>query len=152
MNMKLSIETLQGVAHTGATMEKFVRLYYTDCKHLFHCSLQRYFDLIKNLPYIADPHGIEFVSRPALTLTNKTLFRDCDDKAVLIGCYLYHKNIPFRFIAVSEKPTKELHHTLVEVQTEPKAYIDATYSKNRLFKLNKPFTRKDYISGVIKKG
>lgn len=91
-----------------------------------------YYRYVCDLPYIKDPDGVEFVSRPALTLNPFfPVARDCDDKAVLLACWWSGNGGKKRFVASSTKPNKKLHH--VFLQLENGIYIDGTYSKNKNF-------------------
>ena len=58
--------------------------------------------------------------------------RTCKDKAIIIGSWLYRKDIPFRFVACSYKPEDEIHHVIVQTQN-PKMFIDATYPEEDSF-------------------
>lgn len=139
---------LGSVKQTGAEMERLVRSYSNDVAQLAHLPLNRFFDLVKNLKYIPDPQGREFVSRPAESMRPDAMHRDCDDKAIIIGAYLYLKHIPFRFVAVANGDVP-LHHVLVQAKINNRArIIDATYRWNRLFHF-KPIKKFHPITGWI---
>lgn len=122
---------LRDLAHTGSLMEEMVRKYNQDIPVEFVCwSLVDFFDLVKALPYIPDPKGTESVQRPKFTLDpNWEGSRDCDDKAIVIGAWLYRRFIPFRFLAVAYEPGAVVSHAVVECHPpDAKAFIvDATY-------------------------
>ena len=110
-----------------------------------------YYRMIANLPYVADPKGKETLSRPKYTLDPDYEPRDCDDKAILLGAWLYANRVPFRFIAVSGHKSKKLHHVFVQLDWCGKSvHADATYSKNTLGYV-KDWTKIVDISGLIEK-
>jgi hypothetical protein len=150
---KLKLKRLRNVEQTGAEMERLVRTYSCDVADLDNLNIFKMFRYVANLKYIADPMGIELVQRPKFVRSKKARFRDCDDKSILLGAWLYRRKIPFRFIAVSTKPNKKLHHVLIECRFKngSKKYLDATYPQNKIFQ-HKPFTNRQYISGWIKQG
>lgn len=145
---------LGNVSETGAAMARLVRNYWHDIGPLSKMPFGKYFDLVRRLPYVADPVGIETISRPAHSLNPRHTPRDCDDKAVLIGAWLYANYIPFRFVAVSRRADTDLHHTFCTALIFGKAaQVDATYSKNFLGE-NVPYAKTVFISGLVyrKKG
>ena len=135
----LTVRPLHSVNQTGSEMERLVRTYHADIDHLVHLPLKSFYDLTKRLPYKPDPKFQEFVQRPSFTLSGQARHRDCDDKAVLMGAYLYKNNVPFRFVAVSHRKDRPLHHVLLQANIGGKnKIIDPTYPKNRLFHFAKP--------------
>jgi hypothetical protein len=52
-------------------------------------------------------------------------FRTCKDKAIILGCWLYRHDVPFRFIACSSRPTDEVNHCILQLQDGK--FIDANY-------------------------
>jgi len=59
---------------------------------------------------------------------DKAPFRTCKDKAIMLGCWLYRKGIPFRIVACSYKPKDEIHHCILQLQDGE--FIDATYPED----------------------
>ena len=148
--MQITKKPLKSVFQTGEQMKRLCCEYYKDISCFNFMTLGQYFNFVKDLPYLADPKNIEFLSRPGASLLGSAKYRDCDDKAILIGSYLILKKIPFRFIAVSTNPAKKIHHVLVEAQIKNcRLFIDATYPKNKLFEL-KRYTKKLPITDWIK--
>jgi len=132
-------------------MARLVRMYWRDIGNLSKMPFGKYFDLVRRLPYIPDPVGVETISRPAHSLNPSHSPRDCDDKAVLIGAWLYANGIPFRFVATSKGPDTELHHTFcVALVFGKAAQVDATYKKNFLGEFV-PYSKNVFISDVISK-
>lgn len=153
----LRVNTLGSIHDTGREMARMVTAYYTDLARYQSSSLKDYFDIVKNLRYRRDPNGIEFVTRPKIAFNPLLRFRDCDDKSVLIGSFLYLKKIPFRFLAVSNQiPTRpgqepKIHHVLVQaIINGRRRIIDATYPKNKLFHF-KPITKAVAITPFIQR-
>lgn len=103
--------------------------------------LPSFFDGVRKIPYQRDQKGRETVARPALLLREFPAL-DCKKKAILMGTFLAAKKIPFRFIAVSESPTKKFHHVFVLARVAGKwRPVDATYSKYKLFEKKPRVTR-----------
>ena len=132
---QLSIKRLRSVNQTGYQMARLVKDYWTDVLFFSNTPLIKFFNLVKRLKYIPDARGIEIIHRPKHVLNPKAKYRDCDDKAILLGAYLYMKKIPFRFIAVSNRPDKTIHHVLIQAKVYNKSrLLDGTYPKNKIFK------------------
>lgn len=130
--MILTTDILKNVYQTGEQMRRLVENYYSDLGEWLAVPFLAYYRYVCDLPYIKDPDGVEFVSRPALTLNPFfPVARDCDDKAVLLACWWSGNGGKKRFVASSTKPNKKLHH--VFLQLENGIYIDGTYSKNKNF-------------------
>lgn len=130
--MILTTDKLKNVYQTGEQMRRLVENYYSDLGEWLAVPFLAYYRYVCDLPYIKDPDGVEFVSRPALTLNPFfPVARDCDDKAVLLACWWSGNGGKKRFVASSTKPNKKLHH--VFLQLENGLYIDGTYSKNKNF-------------------
>ena len=131
---------LTNVNQTGAQMARLVKEYWTDLGAWLLQPFNIFYRHVCKLPYIADPPGVETVSRPAYTLRRDYFPRDCDDKAVLIAAWLHGNGRRCRFVASSTKPNKQLHH--VFVQLDNGTLIDATYSENAQFLGNYPYFAK----------
>ncbi len=146
----LSFIDVTSVNGTGQEMRRLVENYHTDAAKFDNMSLEAAFNIVKNLPYKADRK--EVLHRPAFILSDSAIYRDCDDKSILLGSILYRKKIPFRFVAVSGKPDKKLHHVLIiaKVNNENKV-LDATYPQNEIFKYKKKVTAVKPITDWVKK-
>lgn len=130
--MILTTKQLNGVSQTAQQMRRLVEDYYTDLGAWLNVPFIYFYRYVCDLPYIADPKNIEFVSRAALTINPFfDVARDCDDKAVLLACWWHGNGDKCRFVASSTKPTRLLHH--VFMQHENGIFFDATYSKNKNF-------------------
>lgn len=141
---------VENVTGTGREMQRLVQNYHSDASKFDNVSLETAFNLVKNLPYKKDRR--EVLHRPKYILNSKAIYRDCDDKSILLGSILYRKNLPFRFIAVSGKPDKKLHHVLIiaKIDNENKI-LDATYPQNEIFRYKKKVTAVKPITEWIKK-
>jgi hypothetical protein len=150
--MNIYKSPLRSVNQTGEQCARLVNLYYKDIGSLKYLPLEKYFNLVKKLPYLSDPNGTEFLSRPKASLNPRAIYRDCDDKAILMGAYFKNNGIKSRFLAVSTDPKnkKKLHHCVVEAFLNGSwEIIDPTYSKNPFPKPEKEIYRKVIISEVI---
>lgn len=79
-------------------------------------SLNEFFDYLKNIPYQYDGEYFkdeaEFIGRPKHLVKMPKL--DCKKKAILSGYYFKKNNIPFRFIGISERADKKIHHVFAQ--------------------------------------
>jgi transglutaminase-like putative cysteine protease len=134
--MKATSQELKSIHTTGQKMVELVKKFHEDLKPFDGMQFSRFYDLARRLPYRSDPTGVEFLQRPAHALKNwnvPAMPLDCDDKAVLIGAFLYRRGIPVRFLAVSNKPSAKIHHACLEGNFGGKwVLIDATYPYCRL--------------------
>ena len=132
---------------TGSKMLYMVKTYWHDIGIMVDWDFERYYRYIADLPYIADPKGIEALQRPKIGLSSEAYFRDCDDKAILIGSWCYGNSVPFRFIACSYEKKDRPHHAIIEVESiDGPIYVDATYPgteypRDREFFNIKPITK-----------
>lgn len=145
----LSSYNIKSVQETGEKMVYLVKNYYTDLIRFYNFSIKEFFEVVRKLPYIPDVAKIEVIHRPGFTLSESVKFRDCDDKMVLMGAFLYMKKIIFRFIAVSDMPNRKLHHVLIEaiIGGQPRQ-LDPTYPKN-FFEMQRKYTAIEPISDWI---
>jgi len=151
MEITVHRRPLGDVSETGAEMARLVRLYWRDLGKFLKLPFGKFFDYVRRLPYIADPETVETISRPAHSLRLGHAPRDCDDKAVLIGSWLYAHGIPFRFVAVGRFAGRPLHHTFATALLFGKEVaIDATYGHNFLGQVQ-TYERKIFISPIIKR-
>jgi hypothetical protein len=145
---------LRDVHQTGSEAARLVDSYHKDIGTLKTWPLKKFFHLVKRLPYLADPKGQEFISRPKASLNPRAKYRDCDDKAILMGAWFKSNNVPCRFLAVSTNPKnpRKLHHCVIEAQTALNGdweIYDPTYPQNNYPKPDKKIFRKVIISKVI---
>lgn len=112
-------------------MTELVRLYANDLGDKAKWPLSKFYNYVKRLEFKADPRGHESIARPRLTMQTGWPWRDCDDKSILIGSWLYLNKIPFVFRASSKLSSGRLHHVFVVAKINGKDFVlDATYPKN----------------------
>jgi hypothetical protein len=141
MEMKITRGPLQSAQATAAEMARLSVQYAADLGEKSSWPLQRIFAYVKNLPYRRDPQNVESLARPAYTMRRNFPWRDCDDKAIILGAWCSANLIPFRFLASSRRPDKTLHHVFLEAQAGAAPIIlDATYPSHKLGSL----ARNDY--------
>lgn len=141
MEMKITRGPLQSAQATAAEMARLSVQYAADLGEKSSWPLQKIFAYVKNLPYRRDPQNVESLARPAYTMRRNFPWRDCDDKAIILGAWCSANMIPFRFLASSRRPDKTLHHVFLEAQAGAAPIIlDATYPSHKLGSL----ARNDY--------
>ena len=132
---------------TAKEMVRLCTVYAGDLGNLARLPLPRYFDLVRKLPYKADPKNAETLSRPKFLLEKDYSFRDCDDKAILMGSWLYLNKIPFGFYASSVKPNRQLHHVWTVARLNGRDIVlDPTYRHHKFGELPK----RDQITRIQK--
>lgn len=147
---RLSQFLLKSAEDTANQMARLSVLYANDLGDKINWPLQKFYDFVKNLEFRSDPRGHESIARPRLTLQENWPWRDCDDKSILIGAWLFANKIPFKFEANSKAPSGHLHHVYVKASINGKPFfIDATYPKNRLGFLDKGITKTQTLTGEI---
>lgn len=150
LSARHTIRPLISASQTASEMERLVRTYSKDLGPKIKWTLPRIYDHVRALEFRPDPPGAETVSRPSLTLQKDYPWRDCDDKAIILGSWCYENGIPFFFRASSKHPSKKLHHVYAVCKIKGKEIpLDATYPRNRLGK-EEPFTAISNLSGEIK--
>ena len=139
--VKGTIETLESRAQSGESIYKSA-LFYNDLGNLLDTSLTQFFNFVKDIPYKEDSDPNEIVSRPKWLL-DKKLFPglDCKKKATLMGAWFNAHGVPWRLVAISERPDKQIHHVFVQALLEGKwKNVDPTYSDFKLFEPKKAAT------------
>lgn len=132
MIYKYSKGELKSPEQTAAQMLRLSVTYQNDLGEKKYWSLPVFFKYVAALPYKKDPANIESISRPGLSMRPAWPWRDCDDKSILLGSWCAANGIPFRFIASSNRPDKNLHHVFVQAYLKKPIFLDATYKKNIL--------------------
>lgn len=138
--MILTASHLTNVNQTAEEMRRLVCNYYADLGPWLAVPFIEFYHHVCNLPYVADPPGVETVSRPAYTLNANYCPRDCDDKAVLVASWWHGNGEPVRFVASSTKPNGRLHHVFCQLGNG--LFIDSTFPKNAVFLGYYPFFAK----------
>lgn len=125
--MKRTTTDIESLDETGAEMERLTKTYWQDIvPYAKHMDLVFWHQYVCNLEYLPDPEEEELVSRPAISLSEDAQYRDCDDKCILLGSYLYWKRIPFKYGACSYKKSDEQHHAII--LTPQYGIIDCTFA------------------------
>ena len=109
------IAVLTNVDQTAFNMYRIAYAWKDDMAAYASMSLNELFDLLKNIPFNADPNDTELLQRPFYTLNQIGRGGDCDDKAICVGAWCHLNRLPFRFLAVAMSPATELHHVLTEI-------------------------------------
>ncbi len=127
------VAELVDVQQTASNMYRIAYAWKDDMAPYASMSLQELFQLLKSIPFNADPNETELLQRPFYTLHQIGQGGDCDDKAICTGAWCHLNGLRFRFLAVSMQADKKLHHVLTEIfirglWTE----FDPTYSFNVL--------------------
>jgi hypothetical protein len=147
------IRPLVSPVDTAAAMRGLVEAYASDIGDKAKWPLLRFYDYVKALDFRSDPVGQEAIARPKYTMQQGWPWRDCDDKSILIGSWLYLNKIPFRFQASSKKDDGRLHHVYVVAKVNGKdLIIDATYPQNELGYHDPAITRRQDLTGEIMNG
>lgn len=142
----LKVYDLKSVFQTGQEMAGLVKNFNEDVKYFDDWDFENFYLFCCLLPYKPDPKGIELLQRPKFALNKNALYRDCDDKHILLGAWMYRHGLPFCFVAQSQKPDKILHHVCI-MDSENKN-IDCTYEQNLFYTI--PVTAQLIISEWIK--
>ena len=104
-------------------MRELVRGYWMDVAPYLAWSFSDWFDFVRRIPYESDEQRfpsrvLEVVSRPAYLLDRNLFPRlDCKKKAILIASWAYGNGVPYRFVAVSQRPSKEVHHVFPQIKS-----------------------------------
>ena len=124
---------LTDVQQTASEMYRIASAWREDMAPYASMSLQELFDLLKNIPFQADPKDTEFLQCPWFTLNQVSIAADCDDHAICVGAWCHLRGIPFRFVAVSRSANIPLHHVLTEMYLNGNWFeFDPTYAFNVL--------------------
>ena len=143
--MAIYIDDLLSKNQTGYEMHRLIEKYYGDLNHLFindngklipisSLPLNKFFNFVKNIPYRRDKRPVEVIARPNKIVRNRRLGMDCKKKSIMVASYLKGRGYPYRLVASSRFPTKQVHHVFPQVQIFGKwLNVDATYPDYRLF-------------------
>jgi len=144
-----TIAPLNTPEQTAREMVRLVRTYAGDIGNKAKWPLKKFYEYVRALPFRPDPVGHETVSRPSLTMQAGYPWRDCDDKAILLGSWCYLNGVPFQFRASSKHPSKRLHHVYTICFINGKEIcLDATYPQNELGR-EESYTKISNLTEVI---
>lgn len=131
---------LRDVYQTAAAMQNMTEKYFSDLGAWLGVPLIQFYSFVCVLPYVADPVGVETVSRPLYTINPDYTPRDCDDKSVLIAAWCHGNGVKKRFVSTSTRPDGHLSH--VFVQLENGLFLDSTYPHFKEYIGNYPYFRR----------
>lgn len=128
-NERLTLMDHESVTQTLVQMHGLVEGFRDDLAPWATLSPIEIFNLVKNIPYRADPEPVEFLQRPYYTMSVTGPGGDCDDKAVCIASWARLNGYPYRFVVVGTPHSAEPSHVFAEVDFG-KGYVpmDVTYS------------------------
>lgn len=129
------VSPLTSKEQTGREMYRLVEIGQAanDLGELASLPLLSFYTRVKNIPYKRDKKGTETIARPRLLLSEFPSL-DCKKKAILMAAWFRANKVPFKFIAVSENPSRKFHHVFVIAKVTGKwRNVDATYSHYNLF-------------------
>lgn len=116
-------------------MKALVKMYARDMAPYATMSLLQMFDMVKMIPYIPDPKGVETLHRPLFTMKQwyPETGQDCDDKAIAIAAWAELNGIPWDFEIVARG--QKYHHVRAMMQINGKWWtVDPTYPRNSIFR------------------
>lgn len=119
--IKLKTEPLAGKELTGQKMYATVDANYADIGGGMKMPFQAWYDYVRQIPYISDSERfqdrlLEVVPRPAYCMDRKLFPKiDCKKKSILIGSWAKGNGVPFRFVAVSDRPDGEATHVFPQL-------------------------------------
>jgi len=132
--MKIGVSELTDRVQTGRAIY-YCATFYNDLGSLLDLSLKDFFNTVKKMPYIEDQIDSEVVARPKYLLDQEKFpALDCKKKSVLIGAWLNAHNMPWRLVAISEKPNKNIQHVFPQALINNEwLSVDPTYPEYSLF-------------------
>lgn len=137
--MQPELRTDRPLRHYRDTVREIFRLareYCGDVSEYIERPIGEYYRIVKSLSYVADPKGEETVSRPGLLIRPELpdrVYRDCDDKTVLIAAYCEAVKRPYRICIVGQARDKQgkpyPHHVYPEALADWGDWVplDATF-------------------------
>lgn len=130
--MKLGVQKLTSRVQTGRQIYKMAK-FYRDLGSKLETTLSSFFNYVKSIPYSEDDLTAEVVARPKYLMKNFSSL-DCKKKAVLMGAWFEAHGVPWRLLAISERPDKKIHHVFPQAKIEGEwRTADATYPEYNLF-------------------
>ena len=127
------VQTDGSAQATGALMRRMVDTYWRDMLPLAHMSPVEVFNIVKSIPFHADPPEVETLQRPLFTMNGTGMGGDCDDKCIAFASYCKAVGVPWQFFAVRKKNEPRLHHVLCRIYLNRRwVHADPTYAVNLL--------------------
>ena len=105
---------------TGRIMYDLVDDCFADLGEYRRWPFEAYFDHVRRMPYLSDDRRyagrvVEELSRPSYALAGLRGPIDCKKKAIHIGSWAKANGHPFRFLAISERSDKKIHHVAPQI-------------------------------------
>ena len=148
--MQITSRKLKDARQTGRLMHRMVELYFFDMAPYASMSYPEFYDFMKNIPFNPDPENIELLKRPYYTVKRIGPGGDCDDKSIAVASWAKIAGIPYRFVGVGNKISKNEKILLSHVY--PELYIggkwipfDTTYSFNILGQTLPNYDRRELL-------
>lgn len=141
--MRIDAVPLLDYQQTGRKMYEVVERYHSDLfessvmvgqipLEVPQLSIEQFFDICRNIPYKQDHEPVEILARPRIILEKWKA--DCKKKAILMGSFCRCRNIPFQFIACSQRKDMEVHHVFTQGYMRGDwQNLDCTYPEFRIF-------------------
>jgi hypothetical protein len=150
MQARLIQKPLKSAQDTAAQMVELVQMYSSDLGKMTKWTLPKFFRHVSQLEFRPDPPGQESIARPKITLDKSWPWRDCDDKSILIGSWLFENKVPFFFRATSKRRDGLLHHVFpVALINGRETVLDATYKTGQIGKIDKKVSNSVNLTGNI---
>jgi len=139
-------EKLTDYRQTARKMYSLVKSYSSDLESVINVSpvtggeqkadsmnLADFFNMVKNIPYKKDTEPVEVLARPYIVFQNMHKGADCKKKSILMGAWAACNRKPYRFVGISKKADKSIHHVFPQIKLSG-AWVnaDATYPENVL--------------------
>ncbi|HMV44814.1 MAG TPA: hypothetical protein PK079_21630 [Leptospiraceae bacterium] len=112
--MKAIEQKLINQDQTVSEIQRIAKQYVSDLDNFKDWDFFKFYNLVRALPYVADPIGKETLSRPCYTILNDwTGSRDCDDKTILLVSKAIQNKIPYRIVICGQG--NYAHHVYPEI-------------------------------------
>lgn len=131
--MKATETKLINQDQTVSEIERIAREHINDLENYKEWDFFKFYNLVRSLPYVADPIGRETLSRPKYLLSLDWIgSRDCDDKTILLVSKAIQNKIPYRVVICGQGTYA--HHVYPEIYFCKKWFpADATYPERSVF-------------------
>lgn len=137
--MEITRTPLRDVEQTIAAMIKVIYSCSSDCSKYASWSPERFYNLVRDIPYRADPKGNEHLQRPSVTLNGWSPWNDCDDLAIVMCSYAREAGVPWRLAIggsvarvhpITKAAMVPFHHVWPEFKLNGRwVPMDATYPR-----------------------
>lgn len=133
---------------TGRSMYELVEDCHADLGEYRKWPFEAFFDHVRKIPYLSDDKRyvgriIEELSRPRYILAGVLGPIDCKKKTILVGAWARANGYPFRFLAISERGDKKIHHVAPQIDFgNGWVNVDATLSD---YSIGMPWSKATYV-------